>query len=415
MYAKSSLVALLGGLSLAVAQSSHNPSAEEIAKAQATVKPNSPVSNVQGLSFNRFVNIWLENTDYETAAKDPHLSKLAKQGVTLSNFWALTHPSQPNYCASAGGDTWGMDHDNFVELPSNISTIADLFDTKNISWGEYQEDLPYAGYQGFSFSETEASDYVRKHNPLVLFDSVTDDDTRVRQIKNFTSFYDDLKNQRLPQHMFITPNMTNDAHDTNITFAGSWTYRFLAELLEDEYFTKDTLIQLTFDETDTYEIGNKVFTFLLGGAVPENLKGKKDDTFYTHYSIIASLSANWGLPSLGRWDCGANLLSWVAEKTGYTNWEVDTENLYLNETYPGPLSENEYSKYSPRWAVPLTNGTCSGGRSILSTVQKTWAGLKPTYNYTSPIPHDAANGNSVGVKYYRTKNGKQSVHVTGSE
>lgn len=296
-----------------------------------------------------------------------------------------------------------MDHDNFVELPSNISTIADLFDTKNISWGEYQEDLPYAGYQGFSFSETEASDYVRKHNPLVLFDSVTDDDTRVRQIKNFTSFYDDLKNQRLPQHMFITPNMTNDAHDTNITFAGSWTYRFLAELLEDEYFTKDTLIQLTFDETDTYEIGNRVFTFLLGGAVPENLKGKKDDTFYTHYSIIASLSANWGLPSLGRWDCGANLLSWVAEKTGYTNWEVDTENLYLNETYPGPLSENEYSRYSPRWAVPLTNGTCSGGRSILSTVQKTWAGLKPTYNYTSPIPHDAANGNSVGVKYYRTK------------
>lgn len=62
MYAKSSLVALLGGLSVAVAQSSHNPSAEEIAKARATVKPNSPVSNVQGLSFNRFVNIWLENT-----------------------------------------------------------------------------------------------------------------------------------------------------------------------------------------------------------------------------------------------------------------------------------------------------------------------------------------------------------------
>lgn len=324
-----------------------------------------------------------------------------------------------------------MDHDEFVELPSNISTIADLFDTKDISWGEYQEHLPYAGYQGYSFSETDASDYVRKHNPLVLFDSVTDDDTRVRQIKNFTSFYDDLKNQKLPQHMFITPNMTNDAHDTDITFAGSWTYHFLAELLEDEYFTKDTLIQLTFDETDTYEIGNKVFTFLLGGAIPENLKGKEDDTFYTHYSIIASLSANWGLPSLGRWDCGANLLSWVAEKTGYTNWEVDTDKLYLNETYPGPLSEGEFSEYSPKWAVPLTSGTCSGSRSILNTVKKTWAGLQPTYNYTSPIPHDTANGNSVGVKYYKTEvyftstssstyansqqNGKQSVHVTGSE
>lgn len=308
-----------------------------------------------------------------------------------------------------------MDHDDFVEVPANVSTIADLFDTKNIAWGEYQEHLPYPGYQGFEFSETKASDYVRKHNPLILFDSVTEDDTRLRQIKNFTTFYDDLNNQELPQHMFITPNMTNDAHDTNITFASSWTYRFLHDLLQDEYFTKDTLIMLTFDETDTYEIGNKVFTFLLGGAVPENLRGAEDDTFYTHYSIIASMSANWGLPSLGRWDCGANLLGFVADKTGYTNWEVDTDNLYLNETYPGPLSIGDYSEYSPKWPVPLTDGTCSGGHGILDIVKNTYSGLSATYNYTSPVPHDAVNGNSVGVRYSRTQGGKKSAHVTGSQ
>ena len=108
--------------------------------------------------------------DYESAKKNPDLNNLAKQGLTLNNFWALTHPSQPNYCASAGGDTFGMDHDEFVEVPANVSTIADLFDTKGIAWGEYQEHLPYAGYQGFEYSETDASHYVRKHNPLVMFD-----------------------------------------------------------------------------------------------------------------------------------------------------------------------------------------------------------------------------------------------------
>lgn len=296
-----------------------------------------------------------------------------------------------------------MDHDEFVEVPANVSTIADLFDTKGIAWGEYQEHLPYAGYQGFEYSETDASDYVRKHNPLVMFDSVTENDTRLRQIKNFTTFFDDLNNQKLPQHMFITPNMTNDAHDTNITFAGAWTYCFLSDLLQNEYFTKDTLIMLTFDENDTYEIGNKIYTFLLGGAVPENLRGAKDDTFYTHYSVISSMSANWGLPSLGRWDCGANLFSWVAEKTGYTNWEVETEGLYLNQTYPGPLSENEYSEYSPNWPVPLTSGTCSGGSDILDTVKKTYEGREATYEYTSPIPFDAASGNNVGIKYHRNE------------
>lgn len=343
--------------------------------------------------------------DYEKAAKDPHLSKLAQQGLTLSNYWAVTHPSQPNYCSSAGGDNFGMDHDDFVEVPANVSTIADLFDTKKIAWGEYQEHLPYPGYQGYGFSETKADDYVRKHNPLVLFDSVTEDDTRLRQIKNFTTFYDDLENQKLPQHMFITPNMTNDAHDTNIAFAGRWTYRFLHDLLQDEYFTKDTLILLTFDETDTYEIGNKVFSFLLGGAVPEKLRGTEDDTFYTHYSIIASLSANWDLPSLGRWDCGANLLNLVAEKTGYTNWKVDTDNLYLNESYPGPLANGDYAKYSPKWAIPQTQGSCSGGNSVLDAVQQLYSGQEPTHDYSSPVPYDAESGSNVGVKYYRTEVG----------
>lgn len=64
MFLKTSLVSLFGGLSLVVAQSSgaQDPSSEEIAKSRATVEPHSPVSNVEGLAFNRFVNIWLENT-----------------------------------------------------------------------------------------------------------------------------------------------------------------------------------------------------------------------------------------------------------------------------------------------------------------------------------------------------------------
>lgn len=64
MFTKQSLVTLLGGLSLAVAQTTTEeyPSLAEIRAAQATVQPYSPVSNVKGLAFNRFVNIWLENT-----------------------------------------------------------------------------------------------------------------------------------------------------------------------------------------------------------------------------------------------------------------------------------------------------------------------------------------------------------------
>jgi acid phosphatase len=99
-----------------------------------------------------------------------------------------------------------MDNDDFHAIPSNISTVVDLLDTKGISWAEYQEGLPYAGFQGFNYSnqQTYANDYVRKHNPLILFDSVTSNNTRLSLIKNFTSFQNDLSSQTLPQWAFVS-------------------------------------------------------------------------------------------------------------------------------------------------------------------------------------------------------------------
>ncbi|KAJ5301505.1 hypothetical protein PENANT_c002G04207 [Penicillium antarcticum] len=415
MFTKQTLLAFVGALALGAAKTitEENPTQAEIDAARATVLPYSPVSNVKGLAFDRFVDIWLENTDYDTAALDENLANIAKEGILLTNYFAVTHPSEPNYCASAAGDNFGMDNDDFHQIPANVSTIADLFDTKHIAWGEYQEDMPHAGYQGFRYPLSGPNQYVRKHNPLVLFDSVTNDAVRPRQMKNFTTFYEDLEHHRLPQHMFITPNMTNDAHDTNITFAGEWANRFLSPLLKNDYFFKDNLILLTFDEVANYSVPNRVYSVLLGGAIPKHLRGTTDDTFYTHYSIIASLSANWGLPSLGRWDCGANLLNLVAEKTGYVNWEVDTTNAYINETYPGPLSDNDYSEYSSKWAIPTVKGKCSAGHGIAKVVKKTYHGLEPTYNYTSPVPYDSATGLNLGIKYHRTlKHGKKECGIT---
>jgi hypothetical protein len=157
-----------------------------------------------------------------------------------------------------------MDNDKFIQIPGNVSTVADLLDTKSISWGEYQEHIPFPGFQGFNYSnqKTGANDYVRKHNPLVLFDSVVKNETRARQIKNFTDFETDLSNKKLPQWAFITPNMTNDAHDTNITFGAKWERSWMSSLLKDEYFMNNTLILLTFDEDDTYNKTNRVYRYV---------------------------------------------------------------------------------------------------------------------------------------------------------
>lgn len=332
------------------------PNPAEVAQAAATAVDYdfSQQEKVPGKVFERIAIIWLENTDYDKAEGQPNLKSLAEKGIKLTNYFALTHPSQPNYMASAGGDYFGLNNDDYVEVPAEIQTIADLLDEKRVSWGEYQEDMPYTGFEGFEWlnQENHANDYVRKHNPHVQYNGIADHADRLSHIKNFTLFERDLKNHALPQWMFITPNMTNCGHDTNIGVSGQWSWNFISPLLEDEYFNNNTLVVLTFDENETYEIPNQVYTLLLGDLIPDELRGTEDDTYYDHYSLLATVQANWGLPTLGRHDCGANVFDIVAKEVGYTNKYVDSATVFNNESYSGWFQTGE--------SIDPVNDTCIG-------------------------------------------------------
>lgn len=135
-----------------------------VAKAKATALTLSPTSNVVGKTFNRFVTIWCENTDYAMAAGDANFQWIASQGITLTNYLAITHPSQPNYVAAVGGSTNGISGDSFTRIASSTKTIVDLLEPKGVSWGVYGEDSPYSGFEGnWVNQKSGANDYVRKH------------------------------------------------------------------------------------------------------------------------------------------------------------------------------------------------------------------------------------------------------------
>lgn len=61
--------------------------ASAVYAARATAVTSQQTSNVAGCAFDRFVTIWLENTDYTMAAGDPNLAWLATQGITLENYF----------------------------------------------------------------------------------------------------------------------------------------------------------------------------------------------------------------------------------------------------------------------------------------------------------------------------------------
>jgi hypothetical protein len=52
------------------------------------------------------------------------MAALGDKGIVLTNYFGATHPSEPQYFAIHGGDNFGMDQDNFQQIPSNVSTIG---------------------------------------------------------------------------------------------------------------------------------------------------------------------------------------------------------------------------------------------------------------------------------------------------
>jgi acid phosphatase len=369
----------------------------DVSAAQATALTLAPTSKVKGKAFQRYVSIWFENTDFDLAAADPNFQFFAQKGITLENLFSVTHPSEPNYMATFGGDYFGLDGDPFTQVPENISTVADLLDNAGVSWSFYQEDMPYSGFEGFDWvnQKTGANDYVRKHNPGILYNSVANVEDRLAKIKNTTIFQQELKENKLPQWLFITPNMTSDGHDTSVTVAGVWLRGFLEPLLTDPNFMQDTLVLITFDENETFTIQNRVFSVLLGDAVDPKLANTTDSTFYDHYSEIATVEANWDTHTLGRWDVGANVFKIVAEKTGDSirAWEGTPSftNTFLNNSYPGifnSLGATNASKWAPQ-PVPNTELVVNG-RTVLPLIKEEWQSqvAKSYYRGQLEIPTD---------------------------
>jgi hypothetical protein len=99
--------------------------------------------------------------------------------------------------------------------------------------------------------------------------------------------------------------IANDGHDTSVTVAGAWARSFLTPLLSNSNFMRNTLVLLTFDETESYTSNNQVYSILLGDAVPSNLVGTTNNTAFNHYSQMATVEKNWNLGNLGLGDSTA--------------------------------------------------------------------------------------------------------------
>ncbi len=261
--------------------------------------------------FERIVLVLFENKEFGSVignSEMPYYNQLARENTLLSQYYAIRHPSLPNYIALIGGDTFGITsdcNDCFVDAPS----LPDLIEASGRTWKTYQEDMPQPCYLGGTFT------YAQKHNPFIYFDSIRlDKDRCERSIVPLTELDIDIASGTLPNYIFITPNICHDAHNCSLEIADQWMKDLLAKLVPAlEASSQTYLVVLTFDEGQgehsccglPEEAGGRVPVVLLS---PQVKNGFQDATPYTHYSLLKTVAESWGLAYLGHAADESNVL-----------------------------------------------------------------------------------------------------------
>jgi len=264
--------------------------------------PTAPAPDPAIPDFSRIVIVIFENKEFDKVIGNPQMpvfNRLAQEYTLLTGHYAVAHPSLPNYIALTGGDTFGIDsdcRDCFVNAPS----LPDLIEQSGRTWKTYQEDMPSPCFLG------NKGDYAQKHNPFVYFDPIRLDAARCeRSVVPLAELDADLAAGTLPNYSFISPNLCHDSHDCGLDVSDQWLDGLLARLLPALDATGEPyLVVLTFDEGNKDGSccglpepgGGRVATVLVS---PQAKNGFQDDTPYSHYSLLKTISAAWGLAYLG--------------------------------------------------------------------------------------------------------------------
>jgi hypothetical protein len=267
--------------------------------ATAQQLPSRPVP-----AFSHVVLVVIENKEFGDVVGNrrmPVFNRWAAEHTLLTAYCAVAHPSLPNYLALIGGDTFGVRSD-CTDCSVAAKSLPDLLEASGRTWRAYLEGLPAPGFTG-----AFAGRYAKKHDPFVYFEPIRTDTARLaRSLLPLDRFAADLSAGDLPDFTFIMPDMCNSSHDCGLDVTDAWLGRVIGPVLASPAFDAASLLVLTFDEGTSdrgcsgagpRSGGGNVATVLVSGLAKP---GFRDPTPYSHYSLLKTILASWGLGDLGR-------------------------------------------------------------------------------------------------------------------
>jgi phosphatidylinositol-3-phosphatase len=346
---RSMLIALVGVALVALtASSATSASVSSPARHHPTGHGRAPLDRV-------FV-IMLENHSKSSVIGDPNapfITHLAHKYTMADHYFGVTHPSMPNYVAAIAGDNFGIQDDNDQNVVNlDRRNLVDQLEAHHIRWGAYMETLPADKLARFAPSESVAL-YAKKHNPFVLFDDIIHNPARMARIRDYSRLAGDLNGRHAPRFVWVSPNQCHDMHggvdpvvaghpetpcpygsvkddpnDAALKHKGDDFVRHAVHIIRSSRaWTRHSAIVIVTDENDftgnevtggwetaagccdspyvaahdprvsadwpggTYG-GGLIPAVIVTGSGPHHVVDHRD---YNHYSLLATIEANWHL------------------------------------------------------------------------------------------------------------------------
>jgi hypothetical protein len=284
--------------------------------------PTPPVSTVGPL--DHVFMVYLENhgvNDIIGSPNAPYINSLINTYGYGSNYFALAHPSAPNYYPILGGTDFGFNY-NCPTNCFNAPNLPDNIEAAGKTWAGYEEGMPAPG------TEVSAPGYAPDELPFFAFSDIFNDPARAQaHLFPLTQMATDLASTATtPNFVWFAANEASNGegpidfpfgilsfalsqlttHQYNIAAADQFLQQEIPIIMNSPAWqTQRCAIFITFDE-DYNNLslgigneGNHVAMIVIPSPNSGMLQGHfVVDDYNNHYSLLRTIEDSLGLPPL---------------------------------------------------------------------------------------------------------------------
>ncbi|PRC91401.1 alkaline phosphatase family protein [Solimicrobium silvestre] len=345
-----------------------------------------PVSAVP--AFDHVFMVMMENTSYNqvigNTSSAPFINSLANQGTLLANYSGVYHPSDENYMAIAGGNTFVQGAIYFPNIKVTSKHLGDQLEAVGKTWKAYEQGM------GSPCNLTTNNDkyYEPDDAPFINFTNISGNPTRcAAHLFDTTQLTTDLASAA------TTPNFSwiaaDDYYDGEASGNGSttslqtqdgWLKQTLQPIFNSPAWKNQrSLLILTWDESSVSGT-NHVGTILVGsnGLVNNTIS----NTSYNHYSVGRTIESALGIAPMTANDQYATpindafVVAPAVTLTASTTSISSSGSIAFNYSAP-PVSQNSTNWIGiyPAGAVPGSGSSTTWQYVPNPSGQATFSGL----------------------------------------